>query len=158
MDPRQGTVTPECWSCGALCDPITPCSNCYERNPGRDFRLDAERLDAERLAAGSLVRGYVMLDSFDHADALPAWLPAQRWNGWAIPLFDMAACRRLEAWVRDNCQHETGWLMRYEPELDAWRITWLDGQTPDDLYPSVMIGTSKHYAIGQSCWCWWIKE
>ena len=80
------------------------------------------------------------------------WTADKRWNGWAIPCFEIQQAMKLAGLLEDQ--------LRYDPAQDAFI-----GSSGDDeeIWAGQLIdlpdgGQAKVYAVGAGSWMWDIVE
>ncbi|MFN9470945.1 hypothetical protein, partial [Acidovorax sp.] len=76
---------------------------------------------------------------------LPAYTDGRRWNGWAMPHFDLEVAKQLLAHMDD---------LRYDAEKDAFVNTSDDDEIFEATTVKVDAISIKVYPIGAGCWCW----
>lgn len=99
-----------------------------------------------------------VLVSWDGDEREPAFTamhdPAQRWNGWACPLFTRGAVLRLIAHM-DSLDDDTADRLAFDGDVlvTTWpRDAWFDGQTGSRTEP-VDIAGRLYWPVGDG-WTW----
>jgi hypothetical protein len=79
------------------------------------------------------------------------WTADKRWNGWAMPCFEIQQATKLAGLLEDQ--------LRYDPAKDAF----IGSSGDEEAWPSHLInlpdgGQAKVYAVGAGSWMWDIVE
>lgn len=84
---------------------------------------------------------------------LPAYTDGQRWNGWAMPYFELAVAQQL-------LEHLPN--LRYDSERDAFVSEPYDDEGDVEIFAAEVLWVSgrpvRAYAIGAGSWCWWLES
>lgn len=84
---------------------------------------------------------------------VPAYTNGQRWNGWAMPYFTLAAAQSLQPHMPD---------LRYDNERDAFVSKAYDDDVEEEVFASETLVIDEHaikvYAVGAGSWCWWLED
>ena len=91
------------------------------------------------------------LEGLDDAE-FDGWSAGKRWNGWAVPCFEIQQATKLAEQLEDQ--------LRYDPDQDAFISSSGD---EEDICAGQFIdlpdgGQVKVYAIGAGSWMWDIVE
>jgi hypothetical protein len=87
-------------------------------------------------------------------ETFPGYTDGNRWNGWAMPLFDFETAQRIVEGTNDPG-------LRYDSELDAF--VYLNPDFPDEpeIFGASFIKVDgqpvKTYGVGAGSWCWYEK-
>ena len=78
------------------------------------------------------------------------WTSGRRWNGWAMPYFELAEAKRLTEAIAENG-------VRYDAERDAFVSFGIDGD--EEVWEGTVISTVgassiKVYGVGAGAWIW----
>lgn len=87
------------------------------------------------------------LECFEGSEFV-GWTADQRWNGWAMPCFEMEQASKLVELLQDQ--------LRYDCSLDAFIGSSGDAE---EMWPGQTIelpdsGQAKVYAVGSGSWTW----
>lgn len=79
------------------------------------------------------------------------WTADQRWNGWAMPFFEIAQATKIAELLQDQ--------LRYDPSQDVF----IGLSDEEEIWAGQIIdlpdgGRSKVYAIGAGSWTWELCE
>jgi hypothetical protein len=86
----------------------------------------------------------------DSRDLFSGWTNGERWNGWAMPHFELAEAQRLIAWLKNE-------KAQFDGARDAFVTDSPDGE--EELWQGLAVAISdgsslKVYPVGAGCWCW----
>jgi hypothetical protein len=119
---------------------------------GGGFVQEMARADFDRTFKPAQISpmhdGWVSGDWLPEGTVLPAILNDARWNGWAIPYFELETARKL-AYVMSD--------LRYDVHRDAFVTESGEGGDEEVFVAEKIVVAGrerKAYAIGAGSWCW----
>lgn len=87
-------------------------------------------------------------------ETFPGFTDGDRWNGWAMPLFDFETAKRI---VERTGEPES--VFRYDPETDTFIYNLEDFPDEPEIFGASFIEVDgqviKTYGIGSGSWVWY---